>query len=150
MGNDPVNWVDPWGLYRDYGGGFGLTLGIVSLSYFITTDMCCDENGNKRSRTLQIWSAGWEIGIGIKGSGGANASISDKKTVVKNCLTNYDSSGYYSDDSGVWGSLGIFGRSYSKNTGTGWKFGFGGGWDIWHGSRIDIINDTIIGTCCDQ
>ena len=147
--NDPVNWIDPWGLYRDFGGGFGITLGIVSFSYSVTTDICCDNNGNKHLRTLQIWSGGWEIGLGLKGSGGSNASISDDKSTVKKCHKNYDDDGYYSDDSGVWGAL-IIGRSYSKNEGTGWKLGVGGGWNIWRGRRIDVLNDVVVGKCCSE
>jgi len=146
--NGPVNFVDPEGLYRDIGGGFGITLGIVSFAYTITTDTCCDENANKHLRTLQVWSGGWEIGLGLNGSGGSNASISDDKTVIKKCPNNFDASGYYSDDSGVWGAL-IVGRSYSKHDGTGWKFGIGGGWSIWSGNRIDILNDVVVGKCCD-
>jgi RHS repeat-associated protein len=145
--NDPVNWIDPMGLYRDIAGGFGATFGIVSLSVTVTTDRCCDENNNERLRTLQIFSGGWELGLGLKGSGGANASLSDNKSTIQKCPKNYDTSGYYSDDSGVWGAF-LIGRSYSKNNGTGWKVGFGGGWSIWSGTRIKILNDVIVGKCC--
>lgn len=147
-GANPANFVDPFGLYRDVGGGFGVTAGIVAVSYSISTDTCCDEQGNKHVRTIQTVSVGWEIGLGLKGSGGANASLSDDKKVGK-CPKKYDDSGYYSDDSGVWGAV-ILGRSYSKNGGTGWKVGLGGGWSIYSGSRNDILNDVIVGKCCSE
>ncbi|MBM9538730.1 RHS repeat-associated core domain-containing protein [Desulfobulbus alkaliphilus] len=147
--NDPVNATDPMGLYRDIAGGFGVTFGIISLSVTVTTDRCCDENNNKRLRTLQVFSGGWELGLGLKGSGGASATLSDNQSTIKKCSSNYDDSGYYSDDSGVWGAF-LIGRSYSKNKGTGWKVGFGGGWSIWSGSRVRVLNDVIVGKCCNN
>ena len=146
--NNPINYVDPQGLYRDIGGGFGLTLAVVSVSVSVTTDTCCDEQNNKHLRTIQSVTVGFELGLGLKGSGGSNASLSDDK-VAKKCPKNYDDLGYYSEDSGVWGAL-IIGRSYSKTNGTGWKVGFGGGWTVYSGSSNTILNDVIVGKCCSQ
>lgn len=148
VGGNPVNAVDPRGLYRDIGGGFGVTAGIVAVSLSVSTDTCCDEQGNKHLRTIQTTTVGLEIGLGLKGSGGASSSLSDDRT-AKKCPKNYDDTGYYSDDSGVWGAL-ILGRSYSTSDGTGWKVGLGGGWSIYSGSRTEILQDVIVGKCCSE
>ncbi|MDY6824460.1 MAG: RHS repeat-associated core domain-containing protein [Thermodesulfobacteriota bacterium] len=146
--NNPVSLIDPLGLYRDLGGGGGVTAAIVSVSVSVSTDTCCDDQGRKHTRTIQSVCIGLEIGLGLKGSHGASASISDDKT-PKKCPKMYDDSGWYSEDSGVWGAIGI-GRAYSKSGGTGWKVGFGGGWNIYSGCRNEVLNDVISGKCCNE
>ena len=146
--NNPSSLIDPLGLYRDVGGGFGLAAVIVSVSVSVSTDTCCDNQGRKHTRAIQSVCIGIELGLGLKGSHGASASISDNKT-PKKCPKMYDDSGWYSEDSGVWGAIGI-GRSYSKTGGTGWKVGFGGGWSIYSGCRNEVLYDVISGQCCNQ
>ena len=146
---NPIRFIDPLGLYRDVGGGFGVTAGIVSVSASIHTDSCCDEQGRKHVRTVQTICVGWELGLGLKGSHGDSAVISDDKT-IKKCPKMYDDSGWYSEDSGVWGAIGV-GRSYSTTDGSGgWKVGLGGGWNIYSGCRNDVIQDVITGDCCNE
>ena len=91
--NDPVDFLDPYGLYRDIGGGLGITLAIVSVSYSVSTNTCCDDSGNKHLRTIQTVTLGLELGLGLKGSGGANASISDNKK-AKKCPKMFDTTGF--------------------------------------------------------
>ena len=147
--NDPVSGIDPLGLYQDVGGGFGVTAGIVSVSVSIHTESCRDEQGRKHLRTIQTMCIGWEIGLGLKGSHGASASIGDDQK-PKKCPKMFDDSGGYSEDSGVWGAI-VIGRSYSTSSGTGgWKVGLGGGWNIYSGCRNDIIEDVVVGQCCDK
>ena len=147
--NNPANVIDPLGLYRDVGGGFGVTAAIVSVSVSIHTDTCCDEQGRKHIRTIQTVCVGLELGLGLKGSHGSSASLSDDQK-PKKCPKMFDDSGWYSEDSGVWGAI-IIGRSYSTSSGTGgWKVGLGGGWSIYSGCRNDIIKDVISGDCCDK
>ena len=96
---------------------------------------------------MQTICIGLEIGLGLKG--GPRAAISDDKKLEK-CPKMYDESGYYSEQQGVWGAF-IVGREYSimeKNGGL--KIGFGGGWNIYSGCRNDILNDVILGECCDE
>jgi hypothetical protein len=144
-----INAIDPLGLYRDVGGGFGITAAIVSVSLSVHTDTCCDEQKRKHIRTIQTACVGLELGLGVKGSHGASASISDEQK-PKKCAKTFDDSGWYSEDSGVWGAI-VIGRSYSISSGTGgWKVGFGGGWSIYSGCRNEIINDVISGNCCDE
>ncbi len=147
--NDPIQFIDPFGLDREIGGGFGLTAAVVGVSINIHTETCCDDQNQKHLRSVQSICVGFEIGLGLKGSGGANASISNDKPTRK-CPKMFDKSGGYSEDSGVWGALLVFGRKYSPNSGTGWVMGLGGGWNIYSGCRNDIIKDVIIGKCCDE
>lgn len=62
----------------------------------------------------------------------------------------YGDSGWYSEDSGIWGAV-VVGRSYSAKSGdTGWMVGLGGSWNIYSGCRNDIIQDVIVGICCNE
>ena len=144
---NPINRFDPRGLYRDVGGGFGLTAGIVGVSASIHTESCCDDQGRKHVRTVRTVCIGLELGLGLKG--GSHVAISDVKKPGK-CPKMYDESGYYSEQQGVWGAL-VVGREYSiTEKSGGWKFGFGGGWAIYSGCRNDILKDVTVGKCCDQ
>jgi uncharacterized protein RhaS with RHS repeats len=146
--NNPINATDQLGLYRNVGGGFGVTAAIVSISASIHTDTCYDNRGRKHTRTINTMCVGLELGLGVKGSYGASASISDDQK-PKKCPKMFDDTGWYSEEIGVWGAIGI-GRSYSTNSGTGWKAGFGGGWSIYSGCRNELIKDVISGKFCKE
>jgi len=145
---NPINSIDPHGLYRDIGGGFGLTLAVANASISYHTETCCDDQGNKHIRTIESICIGLEFGLGLESSHSANASVSDDKA-PKKCPKMYDNTGWYSDGSGVWGAL-LLGRSYSNSDGAGWIFGFGGGWNVYSGCRNNIKNDVIYGKCCNK
>ena len=143
-----VNESDPLGLYRDIGGGFGLTLGGVGVSASIHTETCCDDQGRKHLRTIRTICLGLELGLGVKGSHGSSATLSDSKSPQK-CPKLYDESGWFSEDTGVWGAI-VIGRSHSTTSGdSGWKAGLGGGWNVYSGCKNDIIKDVIVGKCCE-
>ena len=126
-----------------------MTAGIFSVSISVHTDVCCDEQGRKHIRTIQTVCAGGELGLGLKGGHGSSGSLSDDQN-LKKCPKLFDDSGWYSEDSGVWGAV-IVGRSYSiARRGGGWKIGLGGGWNIYSGCRNDIIDDVISGKCCSE
>jgi len=144
--DDPIRGSDRLGLYRMIGGGFAITAAIFSVSISVHTEVCCDERGRKHIRTIQTVCLGIEIGLGLRGSHGACASVSDEQE-PKRCPKIVGDSGWYSEDSGVWGAL-VVGRSYSRSHGTGWKIGLGGGWALYLGCRNEIIRDVISGKCC--
>jgi hypothetical protein len=135
------------GLYRDVGGGFGLTLAIISVSISAHTESCCDEQGRKHVRTVQTTCVGLELGLGLKS--GSSAALSDEKKLGK-CPKKFNDSSYYSEQQGVWGAV-IVGREYSiTDRSGGWKVGLGGGWNIYSGCQNEILNDVISGTCCNN
>jgi RHS repeat-associated protein len=67
--NDPINGTDPSGLFG-IGGGFGATLGVVSLGTSINYKECCS-NGKRHKRTVRTWCLGYELGLSLKGTSGA-------------------------------------------------------------------------------
>ena len=149
LSNRPLSGYDFRGLYRELGGGFGITIVLLSASMSVHTDICCDQQGNKHLRTIQTFCIGLELGMGLKGSQGASASLSDDQKPSL-CPRLFDKTGWYSEDSGVWGAL-IIGRSYSTSMKKGgWKVGFGGGWNIHSGCRNEILKDVITGKCCEK
>jgi len=109
LSNTPINGSDPFGLYREVGGGFGLTFLIGSILASIHTEICCDSNKRKHLRTIHTFCVGLDLGLGLKSSYGAGATISDNQKPER-CPKMYDKSGWYSEESGVWGAL-IIGRS---------------------------------------
>jgi hypothetical protein len=83
VGGNPINTIDPQGLAWKVGGGIGATLGVVHVSYSITTEPCCDEDGKKHLRTIESVCYGMRLGVSINagkpGPGSSSLSLGGKK-----------------------------------------------------------------------
>jgi RHS repeat-associated protein len=147
--NNPINYIDPLGLYRSVGGGLGITAAFFTVSLDIHTFQCCDESNNKHLMTVSSFCFGREYGLAVKGGGRSNIS-SDKK-IVKCSKLDTTNSWRSSHGPAVWGSLILFGRSHGiKENVSGTVFGFGGGYRTWLECHNHVIQDVIIGTCYDE
>ncbi|MDD2273238.1 MAG: DUF6531 domain-containing protein [Desulfuromonadaceae bacterium] len=147
--NNPLKYKDFWGLdgSREYGGGFGVALGVVGVSISVSTKQCCDESNVKHSLTIQSVCLGIELGLGIEEAKGSSSGVSDKLP-VKSCPNMFDQSGYYEEKPvEAWGAI-VVGRYGNTDGERGWRFGFGGGISLYSGCRNDIIKNYVIGKCC--
>jgi RHS repeat-associated protein len=161
VGQDPINWIDPWGLLRNHGrngpppnhfkeprpytigGGFYYGGG-MDMSY--TETICC-KNNSKYSVTYFTICGGVGAAVSIGKLPTPSVAPNGSYSVKNNCPRNRT---YYINQADkVLFSANVQIDNQGMNAGgsVGWSGGIGGKWAI---CGDTIISEKKISDCCDE
>ena len=150
--NNPINRNDATGLSStEVGGGFSFTIPGYHFNTGLTSETCCDANGNKHRRTIQTTCTGFSLGAEIGSGGGPGTAavsvVRDKKMCTGNVGDTYDSE----DGFGFSSNL-VAGASWSSTDPRTTKIttGLGVALLFWSTCKNTVEQDVVVGKCCND
>lgn len=151
VGNQPVNFVDPSGLFNvDAGGGFGVSIPGYHVSTGLYSETCCDDDGYKHKRTVQVTCWGMSLGLKISTGGGAGRGSVSLSRETKKCVGKKGDT--YEYETGFGFSAAVVGGaawSSSDPTTTTLLGGLGISIDFFSQCKSTLIQDVKTDECCE-
>lgn len=135
----------------EYGGGFSFTIPGLSVNAIMSTETCCDDQNNKHRRTISTICTSIAFGAAIGGGSGPGSGSISWGGQTKKCKGKVGDSYDIITGFGFNSAL-VLGSSWSSDnpetttitTGLGIGVNFGGI------CTVEVIQDFIVGDCCNE